>query len=139
MDQMLKNPNEKYLQAGFEVSKRLAQAGYNLEKPACIVTWGQLATNLSCALVEQDIVPDQLTNEILIDLVEAIKKALTHEIDFQMLRIAHTHITALEVSNPEDQEWGEGVLIEQFENATRSRDEEGYWIDGGASADFFDD
>ena len=58
---------------------------------------------------------------------------------FQMLQIAHTRIAALEVSNPENQEPDEGILTEQFENATQSRDEEGYWVDGGASADFFDD
>ena len=139
MDQMINNSNEKYLRAGFEVSKRLAQAGYNLEKPACVVTWGQLVTELGCALVEQDIEPGQLTHEILISLVEAMKKAFTHEIKFQMLQIAHTCITAFEVSNPEDQEPDEGVLTEQYEKATRLGDEEGYWVDGGASADFFDD
>ncbi len=139
MDPMINHANKNYLRAGFEVSKRLAQAGYNLEKPACVVTWGQLVTELGCALVEQDIVPGQLTHEILINLVEAMKKAFTQEIKFQMLQIAHTRITALVTSNPDDQEPDEGVLTEQYENATRLGDEEGYWVDGGASADFFDD
>jgi hypothetical protein len=39
---------------------------------------------------------------------------------------------------PGNQEPDEGVLTEAFENATRLGDEEGYWVDGGASADFFD-
>ena len=48
-------------------------------------------------------------------------------------------ITALVNDFPESQEPDEGVLAEQYENATRLGDEEGYWVDGGASADLFDD
>jgi hypothetical protein len=40
---------------------------------------------------------------------------------------------------PPDMEDDEGPLTELYENATRLGDDEAYWPDGGASADFFDD
>ena len=53
--------------------------------------------------------------------------------------IFHVRLTNLDNVFPESQEPDEGLFTEQFENATRLGDEEGYWVDGGASADFFDD
>ena len=65
---------EKYLHAGFEVAKRLAHAGYNLERPACTLTWGQIARELSRVLVDLGIQPDQVSDETLCDLVEGVKE-----------------------------------------------------------------
>ena len=64
------------LHAGFEVAKRLAHAGYNLERPACTLTWGQIARELSRVLVDLGIQPDQVSDETLCDLVEEVKETL---------------------------------------------------------------
>jgi len=40
---------------------------------------------------------------------------------------------------PPDMEDDEGPLTELYENTTRLGDDEAYWPDGGASADFCDD
>ena len=126
---------EKYLDAGFEVAKRLAHAGYNLERSACTLTWGQIARELSCVLVDHGIQPDQVGDETLCDLVVGVKEILDlHWREFIRLRIA-----SLVIDFPESQEPDEGVFTEEYENATRLGDEEGYWVDGGESADLFDD
>ena len=57
---MTHDTEEKYLQVGFEVAKRLAHAGYNLERPALTLTWGQIARGLSRVLVDLGIQPDQV-------------------------------------------------------------------------------
>ena len=80
-----------------------------------------------------------MTGEALRDLVEGVKETLDNEEILHWREIARIRITILDGVFPENQEPDEGVLVEQFENATRLGDEEGYWVDGGASADFFDD
>ena len=130
---------EKYLTVGFEVAKRLAHAGYNLERPACTLTWGQIARELSRVLVDLGIQADQVNDETLCDLVEGVKETLDHEDCVHWREFIRIHITMLVSDFPESQEPDEGVFSEQFENATRLGDEEGYWVDGGASADLFDD
>ena len=76
------------MNAGFEVAKRLAHAGYNLERPACTLTWGQIARELSRVLVDLGIQPDQVADETLCDLVEGVKETLDlHWREFIRLRI----------------------------------------------------
>ena len=132
---MIFEDKEKYLDAGFEVAKRLAHAGYNLERTACTLTWGQIAREVSRVLVDLGIQPDQVGDETLRDLVEEVKETL----DLHWREFIRLRITPLVSDFPESQEPDEGVFTEQYENATRLGDEEGYWVDGGSSADLFDD
>lgn len=139
MDQILAYQKEKYLNVSFEVTRRLTHGGYNMETPAHMITWGQIAKELSHVLVDHGIEPDEVTDETLIDLVEEIKETLNNEDILHWREIIRIRITSLESIFPESQEPDEGALTEQYENATRLGDEDGYWVDGGASADFFDD
>ena len=139
MDQSIAFQKEKYLNISFEVSKRLAHAGYNMEIPAYTITWGQIARELSHVLVDHGIEPDEVTDETLIDLIEEVKVSLYKEDTLRWREIFHVRLTNLESGFIESEEPDEGVFTEQFENVTRLGDEEGYWIDGGASADLFDD
>ena len=131
--------DEKYLHVGFEVAKRLAHAGYNLERPALTLTWGQIARELSHVLVDLGIQPDQVADETLCDLVEDMKENLDHEDCVHWREFIRLRIITQVSDFPESQEPDEGVFTEEYENATRLGDEEGYWVDGGASADLFDD
>ncbi len=131
--------DEKYLHVGFEVAKRLAHAGYNLERPAYTITWGQISRELSRVLVDLGIQPDQVADETLCDLVEGVKEILDREEILRWQEFIRLRITTLVSDFPESQEPDEGVFTEQYENATRLGDEEGYWVDGGESADLFDD
>ena len=139
MDQMMAYQKEKYLNVGFEVAKRLAHAGYNMEMSAFTITWWQIAKELSHALVDLGIEPDQMEDETLIDLIEEVKVSLHTESNLRWREIFHVRLTNLDSGFIDSEEPDEGVFTEQFENATRLGDEEGYWVDGGASADFFDD
>ena len=139
MDQMMAYQKDKYLNVGFEVAKRLAHTGYYMEMPAHIITWGQIAKELSHVLVDHGIEPDEVTDDTLTDLIEEVKKTLNNEDILHWREIIRIRLISLEGVFPESQEPDEGVLTEQYENATRLGDEEGYWVDGGASADFFDD
>jgi len=139
MDQMMAYQKDNYLNVGFEVAKRLAHTGYNMEMPAHIITWGQIAKELSHVLVDHGIEPDEVTDDTLIDLIEEVKETLNNEDILHWREIIRIRLTSLEGVFPESQEPDEGVLIEQYENATRLGDEDGYWVDGGTSADFFDD
>ena len=80
-----------------------------------------------------------MSDETLCDLVEGVKETLDHEDCVHWREFIRLRITALVSDFPESQEPDEGVFTEQYENATRLGDEEGYWVDGGASADLFDD
>ncbi len=139
MDQMIAYQKEKYLNVGFEVAKRLAHAGYNMEVPAHSITWGQIAKELSHVLVDHGVEPDQVSDETLIDLIEEVKVFLYNEDTFRWREIFHVRLTNLDSGFVDSEEPDEGIFTDQFENATRLGDEEGYWADGGASADFFDD
>ena len=140
MDQMMAYQTEKYLNVCFEVAKRLAHAGYNLELPVRTTTWGQIANDFSTVLVDNGIEPDQLTDETLISLVEGIRGVFQIEgsLHWQMI-VRSMRIAPLLGGFTEGEEPDEGVLTEQLENATRLGDEEGYWVDGGASANFLED
>ena len=139
MDPTIGIQKDKYLDACIEVSRRLANAGYNLEKPVYSITWGQIAEELGYALADLGIEPDQVPDGTLSSLVDEVRDALVNQDILRWREVIQFRITALEDLIPEDPEPGEGILTEQYENATRLGDEEGYWIDGGGSADLFDD
>lgn len=133
----------EYLEAGFEVSNILAHAGYKMDAPAFVITWGQVAEVLAQTLADHGLPPDRLEENHLIDLVQDAQKALQNDDIFSWRDILRTFTTSdpdiMGLLEPPDMEDDEGPLTEQFENATRLGDDEGYWIDGGESADFFDD
>jgi len=140
MDQLTTLQHLEYLEAGFEVSKILAHAGYRMEAPAFVITWGQVAEILAHTLADYGF---RLDEAMLLDLAQGAQKALENDDVFSWRDILRQYTTSdpsiralLELPDIEDDE---GPLTEQFENATRLGDDETYWVDGGASADFFDD
>ena len=143
MDQLTTLQHLEYLEAGFEVSKILAHAGYRMEAPAFVITWGQVAEILAHTLADYGLSPDRLDEAMLLDLAQGAQKALENDDMLSWRDVLRQYMTSdpriralLELPDIEDDE---GPLTEQFENATRLGDDETYWIDGGASADFFDD
>lgn len=143
MDQLTTLQHLEYLETGFEVSKILAQAGYGMEAPAFVITWGQVAEVLAHTLADYGLTPDRLDESLLIDLVQDAQKALENDDVFSWRDIFRANATSnpgiMAFLEPPDMEDDEGPLTELYENATRLGDDEAYWPDGGASADFFDD
>lgn len=143
MDQLTTLQHLEYLETGFEVSKILAQAGYGMEAPAFVITWGQVAEVLAHTLADYGLTPDRLDESLLIDLVQDAQKELENDDVFSWRDIFRANATSnpgiMAFLEPPDMEDDEGPLTELYENATRLGDDEAYWPDGGASADFFDD
>ena len=143
MDQLTTLQHLEYLETGFEVSKILAQAGYGMEAPAFVITWGQVAEVLAHTLADYGLTPDRLDESLLIDLVQDAQKALQNDDVLSWRDILRANATSnpgiMAFLEPPDMEDDEGPLTELYENATRLGDDEAYWPDGGASADFFDD
>lgn len=143
MDQLTALQHLEYLETGFEVSKILAQAGYGMEAPAFVITWGQVAEVLAHTLADYGLTPDRLDESLLIDLVQDAQKALQNDDVLSWRDILRANATSnpgiMAFLEPPDMEDDEGPLTELYENATRLGDDEAYWPDGGASADFFDD
>ena len=143
MDQLPTLQQLEYLESGFEVSKILAHAGFSMEKPAFSITWGQIAEEIAHTLADHGLPPDRFEEDFLIDLVQGIQKVLQNDdvLFWHNCIRAYTSdqpiLRALMNSQNEDDD--EGSLTEQYENAIRLGDDEAYWPDGGASADFFDD
>jgi hypothetical protein len=133
----------EYLEAGFEVSKILAQAGFSLEKPAFSITWGQVAEQIAQTLADHGLCPDRFKEDFLIDLAQSVQKVLQNEDVLFWRSSIHTltteHPTFLAFMSSTNDEEDEGPLTEHFENATRVGDDDAYWPDGGASADLFDE
>jgi hypothetical protein len=143
MDQLTTLQHLEYLEAGFEVSKILAHAGYRMEAPAFVITWGQLAQALARTLADHGLPPDRLDETMLLDLVQGARKALENDDALswrEIVRLSAASSPELQsmVQGPEMED-DEGPLTEAYENATRLGDDEGYWVDGGASADLFDE
>jgi hypothetical protein len=126
MDQLTTLQHLEYLETGFEVSKILAQAGYGMEAPAFVITWGQVAEVLAHTLADYGLTPDRLDESLLIDLVQGAQKALENDDVLSWRDILRANTT----SNP-------GIMA--FLEPPDMEDDEAYWPDGGASADFFDD
>ena len=167
MDQLTTLQHLEYLETGFEVSKILAQAGFGMEAPAFVITWGQVAEVLAHTLADYGLTPDRLRESrsgqggdsqngagdegMLIDLVQDAQKALENDDVLSWRDILRANATSnpgiMAFLEPPDMEDDEGPLTELYskstpkgrENATRLGDDEAYWPDGGASADFFDD
>lgn len=143
MDQLTTLQHLEYLETGFEVSKILAQAGYGMEAPTLVITWGQVAEVLAHTLADYGLTPDRLDESLLIDLVQDAQKALQNDDVLSWRDILRANATSnpgiMAFLEPPDMEDDEGPLTELYENATRLGDDEAYWPDGGASADFFDD
>ena len=143
MDQLTTLQHLEYLETGFEVSKILAQAGYGMEAPALVITWGQVAEVLAHTLADYGLPPDRLDESLIIDLVQDAQKALENDDVLSWRDILRANATSnpgiMAFLEPPDMEDDEGPLTELYENATRLGDDEAYWPDGGASADFFDD
>ena len=79
MDQLTTLQHLEYLETGFEVSKILAQAGYGMEAPALVITWGQVAEVLAHTLADYGLPPDRLDESLIIDLVQDAQKALEND------------------------------------------------------------
>lgn len=143
MDQLTTLQHLEYLETGFEVSKILAQAGFGMEAPAFVITWGQVAEVLAHTLADYGLTPDRLDKSLLIDLVQDAQKALENDDVLSWRDILRANATSnpgiMAFLEPPDMEDDEGPLTELYENATRLGDDEAYWPDSGASADFFDD
>ena len=143
MDQLTTLQHLEYLETGFEISKILAQAGFGMEAPAFVITWGQVAEVLAHTLADYGLTPDRLDESLLIDLVQDAQKALENDDVLSWRDILRANATSnpgiMAFLEPPDMEDDEGPLTELYENATRLGDDEAYWPDGGASADFFDD
>ncbi|PKO16694.1 MAG: hypothetical protein CVU39_07675 [Chloroflexi bacterium HGW-Chloroflexi-10] len=142
-DSVLTLQQLEYIETGFEVSRNLAQAGFNMEAPALTLTWGQVAETLAHTLVDYGLTPDRLEEETLPDLARLVQQSLHDGVTLNWQDIIRMQVTAhpgintlLEFSDMEDDE---GPLTEQYENATRLGDDEGCWTDCSASAGCFDD
>ncbi len=143
MDQLTTLQHLEYLETGFEVSKILAHAGYRMEAPAFVITWGQVAEVLAHTLADHGLTSDRLEESMLLDLVQGAQKALENDDVLSWRDILRANATSnsgiMAFLESPDMEDDEGPLTELYENATRLGDEEAYWPDGGASAYFFDD
>ena len=130
------------LEAGFEIAKILAQAGMMPDAPAYIITWGRLTEALARTLNEYGIPACELEEAALLNLVQAALNAfetddvLSWREILRLLAILDPTVTGFLVEPTSDDE---GPLTEAYENATRTGDEEGYYIDGGTSADLFEE
>ena len=133
----------EYMETGFEVSKILVQAGIPMDKPAFSITWGQIAEEIAHTLVDYGLPLDRLKEDFLTDLAQGVQKVLQNDDvlfwrdSIRTLTVEHPALT--DFLSPLDIEDDEGPLTEQYENATRIGDDEAYWVDGGASAAFFED
>ena len=159
MDQLPTLQQLKYLESGFEVSKILAQAGFQMDKPAFSITWGQIAEEIAHTLADHGLPADRLresragqgrdfnngagVEDFLIDLAQGVQKVLQNDdvlfwrSSIRSFTTDHPTVTAFITSNLDNDD--EGPLTEQYENAIRLGDDEAYWPDGGASADLFDE
>jgi len=159
MDQLPTLQQLKYLESGFEVSKILAQAGFQMDKPAFSITWGQIAEEIAHTLADHGLPADRLresragqgrdfnngagVEDFLIDLAQGVQKVLQND-DVLFWRSSIRAYTTDQptftafMSSPNEED-DEGPLTEQYENAIRLGDDEAYWPDGGASADLFDE
>ena len=143
MDQLPTLQRLEYLEAGYEVSKLLAHAGHRMDAPAFVVTWGQVAEILAQTLADHGLTPDRLDETMLLELAQGAQKALANDDVLSWREIMRLYASSspelLALVQAPDMEDDEGPLTEAYENATRLGDDEGYWVDGGASADLFDD
>jgi hypothetical protein len=131
------------LELGFEISKLLVHSGYPADAPAFSITWGQIAEAIAQDVIAHNLAQHQLSEETVVVLAGKIQQDLK-QIDTRVWQeIVLDRVMTNQAINPAlwepDYEPDEGPLVEQYENATRLGDDEAFWVDGGESADFFDD
>ena len=131
------------LELGFEISKLLAQSGYSADAPAFSITWGQIAEAIAQDVIAHNLAQHKLTEETVVILGDIIRRDLLQMDSRVWQEIVLDRVMTNQAINPAlwepDYEPDEGPLVELYENATRLGDDEAYWVDGGESADFFDD
>lgn len=131
------------LELGFEVSKLLAHSGYPADVPAFSITWGQIAEEIARIVVSHNLPSSQLTEETVVTLADTIRRDIRELDPLNWLEVVLDRVMTCRAINPAlwepEYEPDEGPLVEQYENATRLGDDESFWVDGGVSADFFDD
>ncbi len=131
------------LELGFEVSKLLAHSGYPADVPAFSITWGQIAEEIARIVVSHNLPSSQLTEETVVTLADTIRRDIRELDPLNWREVVLDRVMTCRAINPAlwepEYEPDEGPLVEQYENATRLGDDESFWVDGGVSADFFDD
>ncbi len=131
------------LELGFEISKLLAHSGYPAEAPAFSITWGQIAEAIAQDVIAHNLAQHQLSEETVVILADKIQRDLKQMSPQCWQEIVLDRVMTNQAINPAlwepEYEPDEGPLVEQYENATRLGDDEAFWVDGGESADFFDD
>lgn len=135
--------NPEYPELLSEVSRQLVQAGFQIETPVFSITWGQVAEVLAVTLADHGITAGQVEDDLVLDLAQRAINALGMENILRWREIVRFSATSSPVfyvlyQPPEPDSDDEGPLTELFENSTRLGDDEGYWVDGGASAGFED-
>jgi hypothetical protein len=131
------------LELGFEISKLLARSGYAADAPAFSITWGQIAEAIAQDVIAHNLAQHKLTEETVVILSDTIRRDLLKMDSRIWQEIVLDRVMTNQAINPAlwepDYEPDEGPLVEVYENATRLGDDEAYWVDGGESADLFDD
>lgn len=131
------------VELGFEISKLLAHRGYPADAPAFSVTWGQIAGAIAQTVLSHNLPINQLTEETVVILADTIRRDLQQVDPVNWREVILDRVMTNRVINPAlwepEYEPDEGPLVEQYENATRLGDDESFWVDGGESADFFDE
>jgi hypothetical protein len=131
------------LELGFEISKLLAHSGYLADAPAFSITWGQIAETIAQDVIAHNLAQHQLSEETVVILADKIQRDLKQMSPQCWQEIVLDRVMTDQSINPAlwepEYEPDEGPLVEQYENAIRLGDDEAFWVDGGESADFFDD
>jgi len=134
--------NENY-ELAFEVSKLLAHQGYPADAPVFSIAWGQIAEEIARIMIAHNLPSSQLTEEMLVILADDIRRDILQLDPLNWREVVLDRVMTCRAINPAlwepEYEPDEGPLVEQYENATRLGDDESYWVDGGESADFFEE
>ena len=143
MDQRSSQQPLATMETGFEVSRILAQAGFQMDAPAFTITWGLIAEEIAHTLVDNGYPLDQLTEDLLVDLAQGVQEVFQNDDVLFWREVIRSFILSQPAfsgnGSPADEADDEGPLTEEFENATRLGDDEAYWVDGGESADLFEE
>jgi hypothetical protein len=81
--------DQNQLEAGFEVSKILAQNGIDMKQPAIAITYGQIAEKVGNTLAEYGLTADRLSEEDILSLVQKIKEYLGSEDILSWPQVVH--------------------------------------------------
>lgn len=136
---------EPALETNLDVAKVLVSSGLSLEAiPARSVNWAKIAEVIGDELYVHGITVDRIPDQTILDLAQQIaEKIQTNAGDWVTLAyqviydnpiadlLSENQMLVL-FADPDTDD--EGPMAEQYENATRSLDDEGYWPDGGSSA-----